>query len=219
MSPPATVDDPWYTDPRTAWVDPASAVERPHRYADLFHAPTQDGYGRPLSTTSKSARKAAGSREAPAPWHAVLVLSPSCDVISKSGGDSLVLVARVKDLSQQSGPQQAAIAAGWKLGPHGPQVAFARFAYVPAVPNLATHPKHMYADFGETVWVRYADLAAAGRIAVADHDARVALIRREIYYKYRWLVPMAEVRAAEAARITGDDAYEGPRPAWATGPT
>ncbi len=73
----------------------------------------------------------------------------------------------------------------------------------------------MYADFRQVRRVRYDDLMTAGRIAAMDHDARVAFIRREMYYKYRWIVPMADVRALEATRILADPAFAGPKPAWA----
>ena len=53
-----------------------------------------------------------------------------------------------------------------------------------------------------------------GHIAALDHDGRVALIRREIYYKYLWLVPMIQVWNAEYSRINRDPNYEGPKPNW-----
>ena len=60
----------------------------------------------------------------------------------------------------------------------------------------------MVAGFRDAVWLSYQALSDAGRIAAADHDPRMALIRRELSYRLRWLIPMNEVRDAEAARAT-----------------
>lgn len=59
-----------------------------------------------------------------------------------------------------------------------------------------------------------ADLRAARRIAALDHDARVAVIHREIYDRYRSLVPLDEIRAAEQNRISNDPYSTEPRPPW-----
>lgn len=148
-------------------------------------------------------------------WDAVVIISPSCEVVSKSDADSAIHVVRARDLTKQSGPQRAAVTAGWKLVEDEPRVAFANFAYLPPVASESAFNRDMYADFRQVRRVRHEDLVSAGRIAAMDHDARVALIRREIYHKYRWLVPMADVRALEAERIRLDPAFCGPKPAWA----
>lgn len=101
----------------------------------------------------------------------------------------------------------------------GPRVAFANFAYVAGVRDPPRHSQHMVADFRDTVWLSYEALSSAGRIAAADHDARAALIRRELYYRFRWLDPMDEVRDAEAVRMRDDAYVQGPRPSWASPPS
>lgn len=63
--------------------------------------------------------------------------------------------------------------------------------------------------------LRYGELVKLTRIAALDHDARVGLIRREIYFKYRWFLSWNEVRDAEAARISNDSTFTGPKPDWA----
>lgn len=73
----------------------------------------------------------------------------------------------------------------------------------------------MYADLRQLRRIRFDELVSAGRIAAMEHDLRVALIRRELTPKYRWLLPMDDVRALEAQRIGGDTHYVGPRPTWA----
>lgn len=85
----------------------------------------------------------------------MLLLSPSYDIVSKTGSDIPILAARVKDVSHRSGPQQAAVAAGWKPSDTGPRVAFASFAYVAAVPGSTRHSQHMVAGFRDTVWLSY----------------------------------------------------------------
>jgi hypothetical protein len=126
----------------------------------------------------------------------------------------LIQVARVKELLSAPPDAQAQVAAGWKEGVSGAQVAFASFAYLAPVFFSASHNTPMFVDYRETVWVKYSELKAAGRIAALDHDGRVALIRREIYYKYRWLMPVFQVQNAEFSRINEDPNYEGPKPDW-----
>jgi hypothetical protein len=60
-----------------------------------------------------------------------------------------------------------------------------------------------------------AELTQAGRVAALTHEARIYLLRREIYYKYRWLTSIEEVRLAESDRIGNDENFEGPKPTWA----
>lgn len=74
----------------------------------------------------------------------------------------------------------------------------------------------LYLDFHKVERVRLADLEAAGRRAAMTHDARLTLIRRDLYYRYRWLVSPDSVLASEKARISNDPAFAGPRPAWAS---
>lgn len=212
MSLVANLGDAWYPD--EYWVAPPADVQRPFRYGDLFFTPATDAFDRALVNSSKRARQVLFQGGPSEPWHAVFVLSPSCDLVSKSTDSSLIQVARVKGLLSAPPDAQAQVAAGWKEGANGGQVAFASFAYLAPVLFSTSHNTPMFVDYRETVWVKYSDLKAAGRIAALDHDGRVALIRREIYYKYRWLVPMSQVRNAEYSRINEDPNYEGPKPDW-----
>ena len=66
-------------DPTLTWVDPAAAAERPFRYGDLFHAPSTDSGGQPLVS----------SGQRPTSWEAVLVIGPSCEIVSKADADAL----------------------------------------------------------------------------------------------------------------------------------
>ena len=54
----------------------------------------------------------------------------------------------------------------------------------------------------------------AARTGTLTHDARVTLIRRYLYFRFRWSLSFDQVRAMEAARIAADPAFGGPRPDW-----
>lgn len=194
--------DAWYPPPDAYWVTPDAQDNRPFRYGDLFNAPSSSASGQVLTTADG------------AHWHAVMVLSPSCEVISKVKDDSLVEVARVVPLAAQDPKPGAAIVAGWQEKDGRTMVAYAHTVFLAGVPHSASHSEGMFANLKETVRVTMADLRSAGRIAALDHDARVAVIRREIYYRYRWLVPMEDVRANEADRISHDPHFTEPRPTW-----
>lgn len=201
-APAAVVSDAWYPLPETYWVSPHEDQQRPLRYGDLFHAPTHGGAGQQLT------------RKDGQPWHAVMVLSPSCELIAKAKDDAAVEVARVLPLSAQDSSAAAAIVAGWQEKEGRITVAFAHTVFLAGVPHAPRHAEAMFANLKDTVRVRMADLRAAGRIAALDHDARVAVMRREVYYRYRWLVSLDDVRANEAHRIRHDPAFTGPRPPW-----
>ena len=69
---------------------------------------------------------------------------------------------------------------------------------------------------------RYADTLdfelnaeAAGRIAAMTHEARVAVIARELRFRYRWGLTPTDVMTFEKARIGRDADFKGPRPTWA----
>lgn len=149
------------------------------------------------------------------PWHGVMVLSPSCEVISKATSDAAIEVARVLPLAAQDPKAAAAIVAGWQEKDGRTTVAFAHTVFLAGMPHHPSHAGAMFANLKDTVRVRMADLETAGRLGALDHDARVAVIRREIYYRYRWLVTLDDVRENEADRISHDPHFTGPRPLWA----
>lgn len=197
-----SVNDAWYPLPADYWAVPPDDQARPLRYGDLFRAPASSASGQPLVTAAGSA------------WHAVMALSPSCELVTKAKDTDLVEVARVIPLAAQDPKPAAAITAGWQERDGRVTVAFAHTVFLAGVPHSETHDGAMFATLKDTVRVRFGDLRAAGRIAALDHDARVAVIRRELYYRYRWLVPMTDVQALEAARISSDLHFTGPRPPW-----
>jgi len=48
-----------------------------------------------------------------------------------------------------------------------------------------------------------------------SHDARVAVLRRDAYFRYRWPVSLDDVLNLERFRIEADSNFVGPRPPWA----
>lgn len=194
--------DNWYPLPETYWVPEGHPDERPFRYGDLFAVPSVDTAGTAL--TDKAGQ----------PWHAVMALSPSCELVSKAKPTDAVEVARVYPLGSQDDKTQAAISAGWQERDGRIGVAFTHTIFLAPVPAHPTHGEPMFAHLKNTTRVTFSSLQQAGRIAALDHDARVHIIRREIYYRYRWLIPTETVRANEAMRMSNDPYFTEPRPPW-----
>jgi hypothetical protein len=196
------ISDAWYPRPERYWVAPPADDERPFRYGDLFSSPGASISGQPLT-------RADGQ-----PWHAAMAISPSCEMGAKAKRDSAIEVARVLPLSAQPPDAQPAIVAGWQEKAGRVTIAYAHTVFLAGVPHSQSHEGAMFANMRETVRVHMADLAAAGRVAAMDHDARVAVVRRELYYRYRWVVSMEDARENEANRIRNDPDFVGPLPSW-----
>jgi hypothetical protein len=47
------------------------------------------------------------------------------------------------------------------------------------------------------------------------HDARVALLRRDTYFRYRWTLTLDAVVTLERDLTEHDSNFLGPRPSWA----
>ena len=186
----------WYPHPDAFWVRPAEANQYRFRYGDLFNAPPGclDANG--------------------VPWMAVMVLHPSCDLGAKSKPSRPILVARVQPVVGH-GRDEAAhtrIRAGWAEKDGVVFIAFANACWLSAPPDQPDFD--LYTDFRKTCTVPFEHLGAAGRRAAMAHDARVHVIRGEIYFKYRWKTALADIFAAEGERIRNDADFAGPRPAW-----
>jgi hypothetical protein len=201
------ISDAWYPSLEDYWVPAADAEQPgtwPHRFGDIFHTPATDANGTPLAA-------AAGT-----PWDAVMAYSPSCELISKAKETDTIEVVRVLRLDTQPDANAVkAIVAGWQEKDSRITVAFAHTVFLAPVEDTSSHNFPMFAHLKTTARVTLADLRAVGRIAALTHDARVAVIRRDLYYRYRWLVPMADVKAAETDRIAFDPHFTPPRPGWA----
>jgi hypothetical protein len=86
--------------------------------------------------------------------------------------------------------------------------------YLAPVPDDEQLGEELFADLRTTARVDLAELAEQRRAAMS-HDARLALLRRDLYFRYRWAVTLEAVTALERDRIAGDAAFVGPRPDWA----
>lgn len=170
----------------------------PARHGDIFATPDRDSC------------QAGG-----APFHAVAVLHPSCELGAKSRPDGLITVARVRPISDVPQVQRTALRSGWVERGGIVQRAHVHTFWLPPLPG--DDEPDLYIDFREVVAVRFRDLTQ--RRAAMTHDARVHLIAREIYFRYRWAVTIDNVRASEARRISGDHDFRGPRPEWAPAPS
>lgn len=199
----AIIQEAWYPNPGAYWVPAAEADAWPYRYGDLFHAPATDAHGTPLTG-------AAG-----APWEAVMTYSPSCELATKAKPTDTVEVVRVLRLDTQDPAAAQRIIVGWEEKDAVISIAFAHTIFLAAVPSHPTHDHPMFANLKATTRVTVSDLHESGRIAALTHDARVSVIRRDLYYRYRWILPTSEVKAVEQARISTDPHFAPPRPDWA----
>lgn len=193
-----SLTDAWYPRAEDYWVPVGDAHGYPVRYGDMFATPD-----------SAVCRTAKGK-----PWPAVLVLHPSCELGSKAADDTQVLVARINRVADIGSAQRPAVRTGWAERDGRLLVAHANTFWLPPQPGQRDDID-WYADFRRLQAVPLADLHAAGRAAAMTHDARVFLIRREMYFKYRWLTSVEQVRGLELERIINDPHFVGPRPDWA----
>lgn len=183
------------------WFPAEQSAVVPWRYGDLVAVPA----------SAENARDGKGR-----PWLALMVGHPACDLGAK-GAPKGVQLFRVHPLKAVSRPQRSEIIAGYTVDPAGQlRVARLNCVYLAPVPGSATHAQSMFADLREPVRVPLMELTEAGRIAAMTHEARVAVLRRDALFRYRWNLSLDDVFALEQSRIAGDDAFEGPRPQWAT---
>lgn len=182
------------------WVPPTDAPEFPRRYGDLFTTPDLEA-----CTDSKGKL-----------WRAVMAVHPSCELGAKSAPTG-VQVVRVHLLREVSAPQRDEIRAGFKETDGQFRIARTNMVYLAPPPEVDRLGEELVADLRASARVPLADLED-GRLAAMTHDARVAVLRRDIYFRYRWLLHLSTVAELEQARISADPAFEGPRPSWAPDP-
>ena len=182
------------------WFDNRKSTEVPWRFGDLLAVP-------PLT---EAARDSKGR-----PWLALMVGHPACDLGAK-GAPKGVQVFRVHPLKAVSRQQRSEIIVGYTLDLQGQmRVARLNLVYLAPVPGSPTHDQPMFADLREPIRIPLPDLEAAGRLAAMTHEARVAVLRRDALFRYRWNLSLDQVFALERTRIAGDQAFEGPKPDWA----
>ncbi len=185
----------WYPRADQYWFDPAGDRLYPRRYGDVFEAPDL-----PQVKTARGAL-----------WRAVIELHPSCELGAKARDDSQALVARVRSVAEIEPAQRVALRAGFAERTGDVRPAYVHTFWLAPLPD--TGDEDLFCDFRAVTRVPTASLFH--RLGALSHDARLALIRREILFKYRWQVPLEIVRRNEIARIEADPNFEGPRPDWA----
>lgn len=190
--------DSWYPAADGYWVPESEAGHYPLRYGDVCATPNPSGC---VTADGKH-------------WARVMVLHPSCELGAKSADHTEVVVGRINPVTSISARQRPPVRVGWSEAGGVLRVAHANTFWMPPTPDQ-DDDVDWYLDFQRVVRVPLIQLRAAGRMAAMTHDARLALIRRELYYRYRWLVSPADVMANEATRIPGDRGFLGPRPSWA----
>jgi hypothetical protein len=182
------------------WVPATDADMYPWRYGDLVATPeSPDRFG---AVDSKGK-----------PWRALMLTHPSCELSSKGapGGVQAVRVYWLREVSQRQG---AEVVTGYVEVDGRTRVARAHQVYLAPVPGHATLGQRLFADLRQSVRIPGEPLRAAGRVGAASHDARLAVLRRDIYFRYRWALGLDDVLGLEKLRIEADDNFTGPRPQW-----
>lgn len=147
-------------------------------------------------------------------WDTALIVHPTCELAKKSV--ARVQVARVRGLDELGDDKQRLrVVAGIAEADGHVRVAFAHTFFVAPVPGSRL-AEPMWGDLRDIALADREQVAAARRVGALTHDARVTFIRRYLYFRFRLALGFEQVRALEAARISADPAFAGPKPQWAT---
>ncbi len=142
-----------------------------------------------------------------------MAVHPSWELGSKAAPLG-VQVVRVHRLSEVSRSQRDEIRTGFREQDGQVRIARVNYVYLAPVQGDDDLDRELMADLRASARVPLLDLAGL-RAAAMSHDARVAVLAREIYFRHRWPVTPADVLALERERISRDPAFVGPRPVWA----
>jgi hypothetical protein len=137
---------------------------------------------------------------------------PSCELGAKQAPMG-VQVVRVHLLREVSQSQRDEVRAGFREREGRLEVSRVNTTYLAPVPEGTVLREELFADLRSTAPV---SLEALPRIAAMTHDARVALLRRDVYFRFRWPLTLDAVAVLVRDRIASDTAFAGPRPTWST---
>lgn len=187
--------DPWYPPANEYFVPGSAQEEYPVRQGDVFEP------GEVPESEVKG-------------WIGFMLLHPSCEV--QTGKSDRLHVARLHAVSELADQfSQTTVTYGLRERDDGSVVvAFANTFWVPPATNEGPLSEPLFADFRETGRLPREALAPELRVGAMTHEARVYLIRRKIYFDFRWLLSLDAVRDLERDRIGSDDRFAGPRPEW-----
>lgn len=185
------------------WFRAADPDEYPWRYGDLVATP--EGAERFGAVDSKGR-----------PWRALMLTHPSRELSAKGapGGVQAVRVYWLREVSQRQGTE---VITGFAEVDGRMRVARAHQVYLAPVPGHVRLGERMFADLRQSVRIPTDYLRAAGRVSAASHNARLAVLRRDIYFRYRWAMSLDDVLNLEKFRIEADNNFAGPRPQWTAG--
>lgn len=180
----------WYPHASDYYVDVAEAGAYPVRQGDVF-----------------------GAQADLTDWRGFLVLHPSCEI--QTGKAKRVQVARLRAVSELADTfQQTAVTYGFTEDEGKVKVAFANTFWLPPATDSGELAEPMFADLRDVSTIPVATVLPETRVRALSHDARVHLIRRLVYFLFRWNLPLTQVRKLEASRISADAMFAGPRPSW-----
>src|SRR5665647_577890 len=138
----------------------------------------------------------------------------STDLAQPEHAPGGVQAVRVFWLREVSRPQGAEVITGYVEVDGHLRVARAHQVYLAAVPGHVKLGERMFADLRQSIRVPAEYLQAAGRVGAMSHDARIAVLRRDAYFRYRWPLGLDDVLKLERSRIEADHYFVGPRPQW-----
>lgn len=177
--------DAWYPRADDYWIDPAEAAQHPPRQGDLFTA-VETPYGR---------------------WDACQLIHPTCELAKAAVAE--VQVIRVRSLDEIADPnQRGAVVAGFRERGGVLHIAYAHTYFL-----APAEDGPLFSNFREVALVPK-QLLLERRLRAMSHDARLTFIRRAIYFRYRILISLDDIRRWEANRIANDPDFAGPRPDW-----
>ncbi len=186
--------DPWYPLAEDYYVPESEATLYPTRQGDVFAAAPETG---PV-----------------ADWIGFVVLSPSCEVQRKNVPVQVARVHRISELRNDF--QRTAVTYGFDTREPGVvRVAFAHTFWLPPAADEGPLSDALFVDFRQTATTDPGSVGRERRERTLTHDARVHFIRRKLFYRYRWMLSLEDVRSLESARISADRDFAGPRPTWA----
>ena len=181
--------DPWYPDPAHYYVQSSEAGEYPLRQGDLIG---------PVSGPNFSAGLAQ-------------IVHPTIELNKKSV--ELVQVCMVEPLSVLADDfQRGLVVAGQRERDGRMLIAAANTFFLAA---LQLGGDAMFADFRRLHLVSQDEVRLDKWLAALTHDCRVHFIRRWVYFRFRILLALQQVRELESQRKGNDPAFEGPRSNWA----
>lgn len=198
-SPTSSWNDSWYP-PHSSYYDLGYPDQIPVRQGDILRLEFDEDNDDDNSEQEE--------------WLGCIVIHPSCEIIT--GKASKIQVSRIRQLQEHDENMQTNIAAGESTDRNGNvQVAMAHTFFLAPVIGSIEFSEPMFADFRALALVDKSKITSHQRVAIMTHDARVYFIRRYLYWRQRWKIPIRTVLDLEKLRIGRDAYFEGPRPEWA----